>query len=267
MSLIDNMLLCILLVLLVRLLVVLRRRRLELSDVSAATRTGDLQPIGLDVRVTVTPSDEMLRLLGEKPPVEECEPAPAAAAKPADVAGDGNPQPVTVQPARFLMDSLMLARSFRHVCPRQMRTRGQVNGFKERFHYATGLKLDEHTYVVTDIVPVRYSKQSPGGVLVEDGSNISALANLDRIGLPLLAHFHSHPGFGRGANRPSAVDRAFQERLERGGHVAVGFIFSRDGFLRAFAGDLDRFVVEVQGSNVKKVSDNEFKIDLDDPAL
>lgn len=171
------------------------------------------------------------------------------------------------RPMRFLIPSLLLVESYRHVCPPPARIRSHVNGFREEFHYATGLLIDPLTCVVTHIVPVQYARQSAGGLRVADGSNIAALANLDRLGLPLLMHFHSHPGFGRDANRPSSVDRAFQERLERGGHRAIGGIFSRDGFVRFFADDLDRFVVEICGKNVHKVGDNEFQIQLDDESV
>jgi hypothetical protein len=175
--------------------------------------------------------------------------------------------PPVRKPTRFLIPSLLLTQSYQHVCPPNVRVRGAYNGFQEEFHYATGVMIDGQTFVVTHIVPVRYAHQASGGLRVADASNITALANLDRIGLPLLMHFHSHPGFGRESNRPSSVDRAFQERLERGGHRAIGGIFSRDGFVRFFAGDLDRFVVEVHGKNIRKVSDNEFKLELDNAAL
>jgi hypothetical protein len=161
------------------------------------------------------------------------------------------------------MSSLLIAESFRHVCPPPSRIRPRINGFREEFHYATGLRIDARTYVVSHIVPVQYARQDAGGVRVLDASNISALAKLDELGLPLVMHFHSHPGFGREANHPSSTDRAFQERLERGGHVAIGGIFSRDGFLRFFAGDDGRFAIEVHGSNVRKLSDVEYRITLD----
>jgi hypothetical protein len=167
-------------------------------------------------------------------------------------------------PTRFLISSLLLSESFRHVCPPPSRIRPAINGFREEFHYATGLRSDPHTYVVTHIVPVKYSRQDAGGVRVTDASNISALAKLDELGLPLVMHFHSHPGFGRESNHPSLRDQAFQERLERGGHAAIGGIFSRDGFLRFFAGDVSRFCVEIHGNNVKKLSDVEFRVNVDD---
>lgn len=175
--------------------------------------------------------------------------------------------PSKFRPTKFLIDSLLLEKSFQFVCPTRMQSSEETNGFKESFHYATGIRVDDRTFAVTQIVPVRYARQAAGGVLVANDSNITALADLDRMGLPLIMHFHSHPGFGRESNRPSMIDRKFQERLERGGHLAVGGIFSRDGYVRWFAGDLDRFVIEVQGNNVKKVGDNEFKIELDDKTV
>ncbi|MHB9080386.1 MAG: MPN domain-containing protein [Pirellulaceae bacterium] len=160
---------------------------------------------------------------------------------------------------RFLVDALTLRRSFEVVCPE-----GQTDGFREVFHYATGLRVCDDTFVISHIVPVEFTRQSVVGVLVADGSNIERLAWLDKLGLPLVCHVHSHPGFGPGATCPSGTDARFQERLERGGHVAIGVIFCRDGHCRFFAGDGRRFVVEVQGNQVEKVDDNVYRVSLAD---
>ncbi|MEX0704017.1 MAG: Mov34/MPN/PAD-1 family protein [Planctomycetales bacterium] len=160
---------------------------------------------------------------------------------------------------RFVIDSWVVRESFRKVCG-QCR-RGE--NFVESFHYASGMRVRD-THVIAHIVPVAFAMQSAGGVRVADESNIAALAELDRIGLPLVAHFHSHPGFGRTANFPSQTDRAFQERLEAGGYVTVGGIFSRDGYLRFFAGDDRQFNVEVIGNGVETLGPNEFRLAVAD---
>lgn len=263
-----------LLTLLVWVLLALRRNHVDsFAGIASAVRSA--RNLDVDVRVRILPMTEAIKTAEPSTAPGTAEPATtepndlgpplAADAVKNDqsnpLRSESDDAPDAIHPVRFLIDSLLLMQSYRYVCPAQARR--HANGFQEAFHYATGVRVDERTYVITRIVPVRYSEQSAGGVRVADGSNIEALATLDRLGLPLLGHMHSHPGFGREANRPSSTDRSFQERLERGRHIAIGAIFSRDGFVRWFAGDLDRFVVEVQGKNVRKVADNEFQLELD----
>ena len=157
---------------------------------------------------------------------------------------------------RFVIDGLFLERSFEHVCPSTERV------FVERFHFASGVALDEKRFLICHLLPVRYARQSAGGVRVADASTIVCLAKLDRVGSPLLAHFHSHPGFGPEANHPSMTDRTFQATLEKGGHIAIGGIFSRDGFVRFFAGTSERFEVEIRGKNITKVGTNVYQLSL-----
>jgi hypothetical protein len=155
---------------------------------------------------------------------------------------------------RFVVDAMLLADSFHYVCG---------SGRDEVFHYVTGLTVDG-TYVLTRIVPVDFSRQSPGGVRVEDDSNIRALEQLDEWGVPLLGHIHSHPGNGVGGTTPSGIDRRFVERLACGGHVAIGAIFSRDGYVRFYAHESTRFSVEVQGHRVERIEENVFKLEVAD---
>jgi hypothetical protein len=98
---------------------------------------------------------------------------------------------------------------------------------------------------------VAFAEQSALGVKVDDHSNRDALAWLDAVGLTLVAHFHTHPGSGPAS--PSATDFAFQERLEGGGHVAIGGIFTTDRYLKFFAGDPNRFSLRIFG-NIEEVN-------------
>ena len=155
---------------------------------------------------------------------------------------------------RFVVDALFLADSFEFVCSA---------GRNEVFHYVTGVPVDG-TFVLTRIVPVSFSHQSAVRVRVDDRSNIQTLEWLDEWDLALLGHFHSHPGDGAAGTTPSWTDRRFIERLARGGHVAVGAIFSRDGYVRFYADESIRFSVEVKGRHVEKIDENVFKLDLAD---
>lgn len=167
--------------------------------------------------------------------------------------------------SRFLVDALFLEESFRFLC-----ARGATGGATplEAFHFVGGLQLDAHTFVFGRIVPVAFGEQTVTRVRVSDASNITALARLDIAGIPLVGHIHSHPGQGPGATTPSITDRRFQERLEAGGHVAVGAIFARGGageaFVRFFAMDPSRFRIEIHGNNVQEIDQNVFRLRLAD---
>ena len=76
------------------------------------------------------------------------------------------------------------------------------------------------------------------------------LIKLDQFGHKLLAHFHSHPGKGADATKPSGTDENFQKRLESAGHLAVMAIFSRDGFIRFVRLD-QNFEIEIYGEGVE----------------
>lgn len=165
---------------------------------------------------------------------------------------------------RFVVDSLFLAGAKRFLVGNHP---DQMSGVRERFHYCCGPQVDAHTYALTQLVPVAFAEQSAVHLRVEDSSNIAALAALDRWGMPLVAHFHSHPGRGPDATFPSGTDRRFQERLERGSHIAIGAIFSQDGFVRFFAGDESRFEVSVFGNQIKEIGTNVYKIELGDENL
>jgi hypothetical protein len=163
-------------------------------------------------------------------------------------------------PIRFCVDSIFLAAAARYLLRPDIKK--WDFDLVERFHYATGGQIDDRTYTINHIIPVDYAKQSCVYLSVDDSSNINQLAKLDSWGVPLVAHFHSHPSNGPEANHPSGIDRSFQERLERGGHVAIGGIFSQDGYLRFFAGDDSRFQISIFGNHVKEISKNVYRIDM-----
>lgn len=175
---------------------------------------------------------------------------------------------VSGEVTRFLIDSLVLRKSFDYVCDKSPGKTVGANGmFREVFHYATGLNLGDNRYAISHIVPVEFAHQSVGGVRVADESSIEKLAWLDELGLPLVCHVHSHPGCGVGATYPSTIDMRFQERLQRGGHIAVGLIFSRDGFARFFGGEGQEFDVDVQGHQVEKEGDNVYRLAMAQPDI
>jgi hypothetical protein len=170
-------------------------------------------------------------------------------------------------PARFCLDALFLEDSFHHLSAWILPRPGQASRprFRESLHYATGVYLaPERLGLVSHLVALDFAQQSAGGVLVADDSNARALEFLDRRGLSLLLHVHTHPGAGLAATTPSETDLKFQERLERGGHICIGGIFDRSGsFIRFFAGAGKEFSVVIQGRGVKEVKPHVFQLSLD----
>jgi hypothetical protein len=155
----------------------------------------------------------------------------------------------------FLCDSLFLAESFKICCKLNEQ-------FAEVCHYASGFKVTDQppVYVIGHIIELKFSEQSAAGVRVEDASNVESFRAIERSGLTYCAHFHSHPGYGARATLPSALDRRFQERLERGGACAVGGVFARDGYLRFFAGENRTFRIVVRGNNIVRCGPHLFQL-------
>jgi hypothetical protein len=89
------------------------------------------------------------------------------------------------------------------------------------------------------------------GVTADARSTHRLLIKLEQFGHRLLAHFHSHPGKGADATRPSGIDERFQSRLESAGHLAVMAIFSRDGFVRFVRLD-QNLEIEIYGEGIEK---------------
>jgi proteasome lid subunit RPN8/RPN11 len=152
---------------------------------------------------------------------------------------------------RFVLDTLFLAAAWRYLT---------AMGHNEVFHYVAGVRLARDRYLLTHLIPVAMVDQSPGGVRADGRSSLWALEQLDRWGLLLCGHMHSHPGRGPDATRPSWIDRRFVEHLAAGSYVAIGAICSRDGFFRFYAHDGLPFEVEVMGSQIREVHDHVFHL-------
>jgi hypothetical protein len=75
---------------------------------------------------------------------------------------------------------------------------------------------------------------------------------MDNFGSYLHAVFHSHPGSGPGATRPSDIDLATHQRFENGGYPLIGAIFV-PGYVRFFAAN-HPFSITIKGKGVEKVS-------------
>ena len=80
-------------------------------------------------------------------------------------------------------------------------------------------------------------------------------------GLLPLGYFHSHPGCGPRATRPSDTDRQTQAIMEESGSKIIGGIFSRDGFVRFYANDWEPDI-RIVGKQIRKVAQNVYHLEI-----
>jgi hypothetical protein len=143
-------------------------------------------------------------------------------------------------PQRYTVSSLFLHESFKKLTADQ----------DEQFFFVTGSEV-EGVLVLDQWAEFAHQKRSMTGVTAETRSTHCLLIKLEQFKHRLLAHFHSHPGNGADATKPSGIDANFQKRLESAGHVAVMAIFSRDGFVRFVRLD-NNLEIEIYGEGVEK---------------
>jgi len=141
---------------------------------------------------------------------------------------------------RYAVSSLFLHESFKKLTVDR----------DEQFFFITGSEV-ENVLVLDQWAEFVHQKRSMMGVTADTRSTHSLLIKLEQFKHRLLAHFHSHPGTGADATRPSGTDENFQKRLENAGHVAVMAIFSRDGFIRFIRLD-QNLEIEIYGEGVEK---------------
>ena len=143
-------------------------------------------------------------------------------------------------PRRYVVSSLFLYESLKKLTPDP----------DESFFFVTGSEVGD-ALVLDQWAEFAYQKRSFVGATGDLNSTHALLIKLDQFGHRLLAHFHSHPGKGVDSTRPSDTDEKFQGRLERGGHVAVMVIFTRDGFVRFVRLD-QNLEIEIHGKGVEQ---------------
>ena len=150
----------------------------------------------------------------------------------------------------FVVNSLML-----HDCFKQlMRTE------EESLHAITGSVIG-NIRSLERIVPLSLSRQSVAGATAKNQSVANEFIELYEFGLRPLAYFHSHPGCGVGATRPSSTDKQTQSTMEQSGSEIIGGIFSRDGFVRFYANKV-KPNVRVLGKKVNNVEKNVYRLEI-----
>ncbi|MGH8754766.1 MAG: Mov34/MPN/PAD-1 family protein [Burkholderiales bacterium] len=107
------------------------------------------------------------------------------------------------------------------------------------------------------MVKVALASESATGALADQHALQNALIEMDEWGHHLHGLFHSHPGKGDQATRPSSTDLATHERYEIGGYPLVGAIFVK-GFVRFFGHH--PFTITIYGKGVERIDTHLFVI-------
>jgi len=152
----------------------------------------------------------------------------------------------------FVVNSLTLHESFRLLTETE----------NENLFAITGSVM-KNIRSLERIVPLDLSTESAGGAEADDTSVADAFLRLNSYGLRPLAYFHSHPGYGANATRPSVVDRRTQSLMEQSTNDIIGGIVSRDGYMRFFANDFEPNV-KVVGKQVRRVDKNVYKLEIEE---
>jgi hypothetical protein len=151
-------------------------------------------------------------------------------------------------PRRYVVSSLFL-----HECFKKL-----TADLDEQFFFVTGSET-EGALVLDQSVEFEHQRRNRLSVVAQMPSTHNLLNRLEQFGHKLLAHFHSHPGMGAEATKPSGVDDNFQKRLESAGHLAIMAIFSRDGFVR-FIRLNQNFEIEIYGEGVESYAPGIYRI-------
>jgi hypothetical protein len=142
------------------------------------------------------------------------------------------------EPRRYAVSSLFL-----HECYKKLTADPD-----EQFFFITGSEV-EHVHVLDQWAEFAHQRRSRLGVVADMPATHNVLIRLEQFGHKFLAHFHSHPGRGPDATHPSGTDENFQRRLEKGGHLVLMAIFSRDGYVRFVRLD-QNFELKIYGEGV-----------------
>lgn len=116
-----------------------------------------------------------------------------------------------------------------------------------------------NVYTIERLVPLKLEDSGVAYACADAASSAKVLIDLEPYGSLLTGYFHTHPGRGPGANRPSSVDITNQAQLEQSNYRTIGGIFSRDGYLRFFS-DQMTFAVDISGKGVEHVQTNLWKL-------
>lgn len=149
---------------------------------------------------------------------------------------------------RYVVSSLFLEQCFREL----------TADANEQFFFITGAEVDG-ACVLDQKIEFAHQRRTMMGVTGQPSATHRLLIKLETFGHRLLGHFHSHPGLGLSATRPSGTDERFQRRLESAGYPAVAAIFSRDGYIRFFRLD-ETFDLQIHGTGVEDLGNQTYRL-------
>jgi hypothetical protein len=162
-------------------------------------------------------------------------------------------KPATSQEVEPAIQAFLISSLFLSEC--QAYLTGNPKGH-ERLHLVTGIKLSAKRRTLDNMVKVALESESAIGALADQGDLQKALVELDeRWGHYLYGLFHSHPGTGVSATKPSDTDLKTHERYERGSYPLASAIFVKDGFVRFFGHH--PFTITIYGKGVEKIDEDQ----------
>jgi hypothetical protein len=122
----------------------------------------------------------------------------------------------------------------------------------ETFYYVTGPEIDG-IRILDRIEKFGYEERNGAFAKAVTLDSTRKLIKLDEHDHRLWGYFHSHLEPGVSGTNPSFIDLRFRDLLDRGGHKAIGVIFSRDSFIRFFSAK--PFRVIIYGKGVEKINE------------
>ena len=122
----------------------------------------------------------------------------------------------------------------------------------ETFYYVTGPETCG-IKILDKIEKFGYEERSGVFAKANTKESTQILIKLDLHSHRLWGYFHSHTEPGASGTNPSWLDLRLRNTLDRGGHKAIGVIFSKDGFIRFFSSK--PFQIIIYGEGVEKVNE------------
>jgi len=139
------------------------------------------------------------------------------------------------------------------------RTLHEANGGLERLVFWTGPTTPDGTRVLSSIVKVKLSQQSPTYVLADpEDCNRKMVLLREHLGHERHAIAHSHIGNGAALARASSVDIEAQRRNEAIGGNSIGVIVTTDCHFAFFSVAIP-FEISITGNGVALVSSNPWR--------
>ena len=157
----------------------------------------------------------------------------------------------------FQASTLFLGECWRHLT--------SDPALNERLHLVTGTVTRHGVMVLSRMEQMGLEEQTPVYVSANEQECHDKMLELDlNHGHKTHAMFHSHISRGAPSTWPSTTDRDNQKRYEKAGLIAVGGIFSLDGYMRFFTNSIP-FDIEVYGRGALLLCDEPlmkvFKLD------